>query len=407
MRRQILPAVLIDGRLHAWCSASATRSWSPAIAQTRLPGQGQRIARGASTAGTSARAASGRRSSTRRATRSRSTSSRPSAAAGDPRSGRPTPSGRPRPPALSPSAPNGLEELVRPTPSLDYCVRRQDGSGRRRDESGPTTYVDRHVPQRTRELNGSAATKVPVDAVTASASGLDPHISVANARLQAQRGSPTSAELPSARCERLIDDHTDGPDARRSSARRRERARAEPRARPAVDEPDVGSAHGARQAPHLPRRRTRRRQDLRDAQRGPRARHERGTDVVVGFVETHGRPNTAAQIGDLEVVPAPADRATAAPTFEEMDVDAVLAREPQVGARRRARAHERPRVAEREALAGRRGAPRRRHRRHLDASTSSTSSRSTTSSSGSPASSSARRCPTRSCGAPSRSSSST
>ena len=34
-----------------------------------------------------------------------------------------------------------------------------------------------------------------------------------------------------------------------------------------------------------------------------RRRRARGTDVVVGFVETHGRPNTAAQIGDLEVVP--------------------------------------------------------------------------------------------------------
>ena len=34
-----------------------------------------------------------------------------------------------------------------------------------------------------------------------------------------------------------------------------------------------------------------------------RRRHERGTDVVVGFVETHGRPNTAEQIRDLEVIP--------------------------------------------------------------------------------------------------------
>ena len=32
-------------------------------------------------------------------------------------------------------------------------------------------------------------------------------------------------------------------------------------------------------------------------------RDARGTDVVVGLVETHGRENTAAQIGDLEVVP--------------------------------------------------------------------------------------------------------
>ena len=31
--------------------------------------------------------------------------------------------------------------------------------------------------------------------------------------------------------------------------------------------------------------------------------NDRGTDIVVGYVETHGRANTAAQIGDLEVVP--------------------------------------------------------------------------------------------------------
>ena len=32
-------------------------------------------------------------------------------------------------------------------------------------------------------------------------------------------------------------------------------------------------------------------------------RAERGTDVVIGFVETHGRPTTEQQVGDLEVVP--------------------------------------------------------------------------------------------------------
>src|SRR5690348_13767695 len=60
---------------------------------------------------------------------------------------------------------------------------------------------------------------------------------------------------------------------------------------------------------------------------GCRAR-ARGVDVVVGFVETHGRPRTAAQCGPLEVVPRkPIDyRGT---TFEEMDVDAILGRHPQ------------------------------------------------------------------------------
>src|SRR6478752_4753531 len=58
-------------------------------------------------------------------------------------------------------------------------------------------------------------------------------------------------------------------------------------------------------------------------------RGSRGTDVVVGFVETHGRPNTLAQIGDLEVLPRRAVTYRGA-AFEEMDVDAVIARAPEV-----------------------------------------------------------------------------
>ena len=55
----------------------------------------------------------------------------------------------------------------------------------------------------------------------------------------------------------------------------------------------------------------------------------RGTDVVVGFVETHGRPHTEAALFGLEVVPRRgADHRGA--TFEEMDVDSVLARRPEV-----------------------------------------------------------------------------
>ena len=60
-----------------------------------------------------------------------------------------------------------------------------------------------------------------------------------------------------------------------------------------------------------------------------RRRHDRGTDVVVGYVETHGRERTAAQIGDLEVVPRRTVEYRGA-TFEEMDVDAILARRPAV-----------------------------------------------------------------------------
>ena len=60
-----------------------------------------------------------------------------------------------------------------------------------------------------------------------------------------------------------------------------------------------------------------------------RRRAERGTDVVVGFVEAHGRARTAEQVGDLEVVPR-RDMVHRGAAFEEMDVDAVLARQPLV-----------------------------------------------------------------------------
>jgi two-component system sensor histidine kinase KdpD len=58
-------------------------------------------------------------------------------------------------------------------------------------------------------------------------------------------------------------------------------------------------------------------------------RHRRGADVVVGFVETHGRPRTAELIRDLEVVPRRAVTYRGA-QFEEMDVEAVLARRPEL-----------------------------------------------------------------------------
>ena len=61
-----------------------------------------------------------------------------------------------------------------------------------------------------RELNGlGRAVRVPVDAVTASASGLDPDISVANARFQAGRVARERG-LAVTRVRTLIDAHTSG-----------------------------------------------------------------------------------------------------------------------------------------------------------------------------------------------------
>lgn len=60
-----------------------------------------------------------------------------------------------------------------------------------------------------------------------------------------------------------------------------------------------------------------------------RRRRDRGADVVVACVETHGRPATAAQLGDLEVV-APRASVHRGQIIEEMNVDAVLRRQPAV-----------------------------------------------------------------------------
>lgn len=60
-----------------------------------------------------------------------------------------------------------------------------------------------------------------------------------------------------------------------------------------------------------------------------RRRKSRGTDVVIGWVETHGRPLTEQQIGDLEVIPRKRIEYRGV-TLEEMDMDAVLARKPAV-----------------------------------------------------------------------------
>jgi K+-transporting ATPase ATPase C chain len=88
-------------------------------------------------------------------------------------------------------------------------------AGRKYKKNSDGSFVSdtNTVPQRVlayRALNGlSSKVRVPVDAVTASASGLDPGISVANARLQARRVARDRG-LPVARVRKLIDDHTSG-----------------------------------------------------------------------------------------------------------------------------------------------------------------------------------------------------
>lgn len=54
-----------------------------------------------------------------------------------------------------------------------------------------------------------------------------------------------------------------------------------------------------------------------------------GRDVVIGLVEAHGRPETEAQIGDLEVIPRKAVPYRGV-IIEDMDTDAILSRNPEI-----------------------------------------------------------------------------
>jgi two-component system sensor histidine kinase KdpD len=56
---------------------------------------------------------------------------------------------------------------------------------------------------------------------------------------------------------------------------------------------------------------------------------KQGVDVVAGFIETHGRADTAERIAGLEVIPR-RQVAYKGKTIEEMDLPAILARRPEV-----------------------------------------------------------------------------
>lgn len=58
-------------------------------------------------------------------------------------------------------------------------------------------------------------------------------------------------------------------------------------------------------------------------------RVERGTDLVVAFVEPHGRPRTEVMLHGLEQIPR-RELAYRGAVFTEMDVDAVRERRPAV-----------------------------------------------------------------------------
>ena len=71
--------------------------------------------------------------------------------------------------------------------------------------------VKERVDKYRTENNLPASTLVPADAVTASGSGLDPHISVRNAEIQAPHVAQ-ARKLSADKVKRLMQDFTEGPD---------------------------------------------------------------------------------------------------------------------------------------------------------------------------------------------------
>jgi len=105
---------------------------------------------------------------------------------------------------------NPLPQYFQPRPSVagdGYDALASGGSNLGPSNQDLIDAVQERVAA-YRTLNGLAAdATVPVDAVTASASGLDPAISVANARLQAPRIAKTRG-LGNDQVNQLIDKHT-------------------------------------------------------------------------------------------------------------------------------------------------------------------------------------------------------
>jgi potassium-transporting ATPase KdpC subunit len=94
-------------------------------------------------------------------------------------------------------------------PTNDKLLYGQANDPNTKDVDESYQGIEQRAAAYRQENSLAAGAAVPVDAVTGSASGLDPHITVANARLQAPRVA-TARNLSLQQVLDLIDKHTDG-----------------------------------------------------------------------------------------------------------------------------------------------------------------------------------------------------
>lgn len=106
-----------------------------------------------------------------------------------------------------------LPKYFHPRPS--FKEKPYDPLGSSASNFGPTSLMltqelTKNLETYRRENNLSLETLIPVDAVTSSASGLDPHISLENALLQLKRVS-LARDIPEEILRKLIETHTQKP----------------------------------------------------------------------------------------------------------------------------------------------------------------------------------------------------
>jgi K+-transporting ATPase ATPase C chain len=102
---------------------------------------------------------------------------------------------------------HGDPRRFQPRPSQsDYAADATFFSNRGPNQASAAAFYRRQVAA-YRKLNGNVTP--PIDAVTTSGSGVDPHISPANAAIQARRVARVRG-IPLARVQQLVREHTDG-----------------------------------------------------------------------------------------------------------------------------------------------------------------------------------------------------